>query len=162
MTSASASRRVPFWVLTLGSVGVTAYGLWSATNRLKNMEAVLLDGSATTSDVYAGQSWVSIDNALIIGGLVGLAVTLAVWTIGTRFGTPAAPVDAVAVRDDAPIYGAVAPIPVEDVRAAEPASVVATEESFDLADTSADDVIAPATRRSTVAAATSEGDTSAR
>ena len=105
MTSPSAARRIPFWILTLGSLGVTGYGIWSVTNRLTTMESVLADGTATTADVYAGQAWVSVDAALIAGGLVGLALTLAVWAIGTRFGAavvltpeeqlaPVVPVDA--------------------------------------------------------------------
>lgn len=117
MTSHSAARRIPLWLLTVGSLGVTGYGLWSVTQRLTTMETVLLDQSATTADVYAGQSWVVVDAALVMGGLVGVFLALTAWTLSARAASaPAAeaPVTEQAVTPVAEVPAAIVAEPVND------------------------------------------------
>ncbi|MFG6445797.1 hypothetical protein ACFXP7_10780 [Microbacterium sp. P06] len=74
---------IPFWILVVGSVVAGAVGLWIVTDRLGTLERGLLDGTATTAQVYGGQSW-SVVGAVLLGtGVVGLFLALAIAAVKT-------------------------------------------------------------------------------
>ncbi|WP_433677400.1 hypothetical protein [Microbacterium gorillae] len=91
MKNPSALKRAPFWILLVASAGVAAYGVQAAVSRITTMEAGLTDGSATTAQVYGGQSWVVLESILAGAGIVGVLVALAVWALGPRVVATAAP-----------------------------------------------------------------------
>jgi hypothetical protein len=68
---------IPFWILIVGSVVAGGVGLWIATDKLGTMERGLVDGTATTAQVYGGQSWSVIGGILLGAGVVGLLLALA-------------------------------------------------------------------------------------
>ncbi len=84
MKNPSALKSAPFWILLVASVGVAAYGVQAATSRIAAMEAGLTDGSATTAQVYGGQSWVVLESILAGAGIVGVLIAFAVWALGPR------------------------------------------------------------------------------
>lgn len=69
---------VPYWVLLVGSLAATAAGFAMSFPTIDNMNTTLLDGSATTADVYAGQALVTVGGPVLGAGLVGLALTAAI------------------------------------------------------------------------------------
>ncbi|GAA3901820.1 dinucleotide-utilizing enzyme [Microbacterium invictum] len=82
-------RRIPFWVLIVGSLASAAGGAYLLVTKLGTMDAGLLDGTATTSDVYVGQIW-GVTGAILIGaGIVGLLLALSVASL--RAFAPQAP-----------------------------------------------------------------------
>jgi len=89
MKNPSALKSAPFWILLVASVGVAAYGVQAATSRIAAMEAGLTDGSATTAQVYGGQSWVVLESILAGAGIVGVLIAFAVWALGPRAATVA-------------------------------------------------------------------------
>lgn len=71
-------RSVPFWLLIVGSVATIGGGVYVLVDKLTNMEATILDGTATGVDVYVGQVW-GVFGAILVGaGALGLALALAV------------------------------------------------------------------------------------
>jgi hypothetical protein len=106
MKNPSALKSAPFWILLVASVGVAAYGVQAATRRIAAMEAGLTDGSATTAQVYGGQSWVVLESILAGAGIVGVLIAFAVWALGPR-AVAAAPVEPA----QASAYGPVAAEP---------------------------------------------------
>ncbi|MFG6401288.1 MULTISPECIES: dinucleotide-utilizing enzyme [unclassified Microbacterium] len=67
---------IPFWILLIGSVVVGVLGLWTVFDRLGVMERGLEDGTATTAQVYGGQSWAVVGAILLGAGIVGVALAL--------------------------------------------------------------------------------------
>lgn len=78
MTTSPLSRNAPLWVLLAGSFVSAAIGGFVLTSRLITMDARLQDGTATTSDVYVGQTWAGFGAVLVGAGIVGLALALTV------------------------------------------------------------------------------------
>ncbi|GAA2070707.1 hypothetical protein [Microbacterium hatanonis] len=68
---------IPFWILVAGSVVAGAVGLWIVVDRLGTLERGLVDGTATTAQVYGGQSWSVVGAVLLGAGVVGLLLALA-------------------------------------------------------------------------------------
>ncbi|WP_261167233.1 dinucleotide-utilizing enzyme [Microbacterium sp. Marseille-Q6965] len=68
----------PYWALLIGSLAATAAGAAMSFPTIDNMSATLLDGSATTADVYAGQALVTVGGPVLGAGLIGLALAAAV------------------------------------------------------------------------------------
>ncbi|OUI76227.1 dinucleotide-utilizing enzyme, partial [Streptococcus pyogenes] len=48
-------RSIPFWILVAGSVAAIGGGAYILVEKLSNMEATILDNTATGVDVYVGQ-----------------------------------------------------------------------------------------------------------
>lgn len=71
-------RSVPFWLLIVGSVATIGGGVYVLVDKLSNMEATILDGTATGVDVYVGQVWGVFGGILVGAGALGLALALAV------------------------------------------------------------------------------------
>jgi hypothetical protein len=118
----SLARSVPFWVLFVGSLVVAAVGAWLSFSKLGSMIVGLNAQTATTADVYGGQSWVVLGSVLFGAGLVGLVATLFLAVLRGLLvpAAPAEPVDEVALAtDDLPFVAAGVPL-----TAAEPAPVV--------------------------------------
>jgi hypothetical protein len=72
----SLVRSIPFWILLVGSVAVSAFGAWLAVTTLATMSTALTDGTATPVDVYVGQVWAIVGGVLIATGVLGLALAL--------------------------------------------------------------------------------------
>ena len=113
---------IPFWILLAGSLAATVAGGWIALTRLATMVAGLNAQSATTAEVYGGQSWIVIGAALLGAGLIGLVVVLALAVV-RRLITPAPAVveqtDDVAIAgDDLPFVEVAAPAADVDAPAA--------------------------------------------
>ena len=72
----SLVRSIPFWILLVGSVAVSAFGAWLAVTTLGTMSTALTDGTATPVDVYVGQVWAIVGGVLIATGVLGLALAL--------------------------------------------------------------------------------------
>jgi hypothetical protein len=72
----SLVRSIPFWILLVGSVAVSAFGAWLAVTTLGTMSTALTDGTATPVDVYVGQVWAIVGGILIATGVLGLALAL--------------------------------------------------------------------------------------
>jgi hypothetical protein len=72
----SLVRSIPFWILLVGSVAVSAFGAWLAVTTLGTMSTALTDGTATPVDVYVGQVWAIGGGVLIATGVLGLALAL--------------------------------------------------------------------------------------
>ena len=123
---------IPFWILVAGSVVAGAVGLWIVLDRLGTLENGLVDGTATTAQVYGGQSWSVVGAVLLGSGIVGLFLALALaaaksllpqsdvtvvetidWTADDVDDEPAvAPFESTAT--DAPAAPAAAPVIAED------------------------------------------------
>lgn len=84
MTTSPLSRNAPLWVLLAGSFVSAAIGGFVLTSRLITMDARLQDGTATTSDVYVGQTWAGFGAVLVGAGIVGLALALTVAALHPR------------------------------------------------------------------------------
>ncbi|MGZ0067722.1 dinucleotide-utilizing enzyme [Microbacterium arborescens] len=70
-------RSIPFWILVAGSVAAIGGGTYVLVEKLSNMEATILDNTATGVDVYVGQIWGVFGGILLGAGVVGLALALA-------------------------------------------------------------------------------------
>jgi hypothetical protein len=82
----------PYWVLLIGSLAATAAGFAMSFPTIDNMSTTLLDGSATTADIYAGQALVTVGGPVLGAGLIGLALTAAI--AAAKALVPARPVPA--------------------------------------------------------------------
>lgn len=144
LTRPSLARSVPFWVLFVGSLASTVFGVILVVLKTSTMTAKLTDGSATGVEVYAGQSWVVFGSAFVVAGLVGLVAALALGVL-TRF-APAAEIEVVepVLVEDEPVFVAApaaeavpaappvaeaAPVAEETPAAAEPAATAAAEKT---------------------------------
>mgnify|MGYP001091222464 CR=1 FL=1 len=81
--TARVIRSIPFWVLVGGSVVAIGGGVYLLVTKLTIMANTLTDGTATGVEVYAGQIWAVLGAILIGAGLVGLALSLTLGTLGT-------------------------------------------------------------------------------
>lgn len=79
---------IPFWILLVASLVSGALGLWIVLDRLGTMESGLEAGTATTSQVYGGQSWAVVGAVLLGAGVIGVLLTLAVAAIHTILPRP--------------------------------------------------------------------------
>lgn len=69
---------IPYWLLVVASLVVTALGAWILTSKIGAMTTTLTDGSATAVDVYVGPT-VALLGAVLIGvGVIGILIALAV------------------------------------------------------------------------------------
>jgi len=120
----SLLRSIPFWILVIGSVASLGLGAWIVVSKLDTMIKGLTAQTATTADVYGGQSWVVFGAALVGAGLIGLALALAVAAIGTflRRPEPVEAVETIAIVDDAAFSDDIVDAPA-------PTSVPATPEA---------------------------------
>ncbi|MFS0714625.1 dinucleotide-utilizing enzyme [Microbacterium sp. 2P01SA-2] len=108
-------RSIPFWILVAGSVAAIGGGAYILVEKLSNMEATILDNTATGVDVYVGQIWGVFGGILLGAGVVGLALALAAAALSSAF--PREPRSTAGDRDDlAPV--ALASEPVASERAA--------------------------------------------
>lgn len=90
-------RSIPFWILLVGSVATSAFGLWLAVNTLGTMSLALTAGTATPVDVYVGQVWAIVGGILIATGIVGLALALVLAVI--RSFVPATDIEIIEAMD---------------------------------------------------------------
>ena len=72
---------IPFWILFIGSLGLTGLGTWIVLDRLGRLDETLRNPCAdqveATVNVYVGQP-AAVVGAIVLGaGLVGLMLTLA-------------------------------------------------------------------------------------
>jgi threonine dehydrogenase-like Zn-dependent dehydrogenase len=70
------TRSIPFWILLIGSLAVTAYGAWLVVDRISTMNATITAQTATGVEVYGGQAWVTLGAALVGAGVIGLVASL--------------------------------------------------------------------------------------
>ena len=69
---------IPYWILVVASLVVTALGAWILMSKIGAMTTTLTDGSATAVDVYVGPT-VALLGAVLIGvGVIGILIALAV------------------------------------------------------------------------------------
>lgn len=89
-TRPSLIRSIPFWVLLVGSLVLTAVGAWLVIERLGRIEdAIVSQTPEATIEVYVGQPAV-IAGAIVLGaGLVGILLSLAVAAYATLRARPA-------------------------------------------------------------------------
>jgi len=80
-TRPSLLRSIPFWLLVVGSVAISAVGAWILTGRIGTMTTSLTDGSATPADVYVGQVVAIFGGILVATGLIGLALAAVVGVV---------------------------------------------------------------------------------
>jgi len=108
---------IPYWILVVASLVVTALGAWILTSKIGAMTTTLTDGSATAVDVYVGPT-VALLGAVLIGvGVIGILIALAVAALsslrpkgGVEVLEPVAFVDETDVF--APVAAEAAPAPV--------------------------------------------------
>jgi len=112
----SLVRSIPFWILLAGSVAVTVTGAMIVAGTLPQMVAGLEDQTATTGQVYGGQSWIVVGAGLLTAGIVGVFAVLALAAARSFLAvSPTAPatetdvVDAEPAEDDVRIGGEPAP-----------------------------------------------------
>lgn len=74
----SLFRSIPFWILLIGSLAVSAFGAWLTASTLGTMSTALAAGTATPVDVYVGQVRAIVGGILIATGILGLALVLVV------------------------------------------------------------------------------------
>lgn len=91
-------RSLPFWALIVGSLAAALGGTYLLFDTLGGMDARLLDGSATTSDVYVGQIWAVLGTVLIGAGVIGLLLALTVASL--RAFAPTTPVAEASTPED--------------------------------------------------------------
>ncbi|WP_019179288.1 hypothetical protein [Microbacterium yannicii] len=76
-------RSIPFWVLLIVSLATAAAGAYILSDRLGAMTTTLTAGTATTVDVYVGQS-VAVAGAIVLGaGIVGVLLALTIAALST-------------------------------------------------------------------------------
>ncbi|MCP2637053.1 dinucleotide-utilizing enzyme [Microbacterium sp. HD4P20] len=76
-------RSVPFWGLVAVSLATAGTGAYLLSDRLGSMATTLTAGTATTVDVYVGQS-VAVSGAIVLGaGIVGLLLALGIAALST-------------------------------------------------------------------------------
>lgn len=86
-------RSIPFWGLVVVSLATAAAGALLLVDKLGAMTTALEAGTATTVDVYVGQS-VAVVGAVVLGaGVVGVLLALGVAAAATL--RPHAPVEVV-------------------------------------------------------------------
>ena len=97
-TRPSLIRSIPFWLLLVASLALTAAGAWLVVDRVSRIqEGVVAQTAEGAIEVYAGPS-IAIAGAVILGaGLVGLLLTLAVAAAATL--RPHPPVEVVEPLD---------------------------------------------------------------
>jgi UPF0716 family protein affecting phage T7 exclusion len=94
-------RSIPFWILIVGSLATSGFGLWLATDKLGVMTATLADGTATGVEVYVGQVWAIVGGILIATGLIGLGLALVLGVVRSFVPQPTVEVvEAIAWSDD--------------------------------------------------------------
>jgi hypothetical protein len=141
-------RSIPFWILLVGSLAATVLGGALSFTKITAMIVGLDAQTATTAEVYGGQSWIVIGAALLAAGLVGLVATLSLAVIRSLLATAPAEVeqvdDVAVASDDLPFVEVPAaaqqphaesatPVPAEESPVAAPAA------SEDVADGTTDD-----------------------
>jgi hypothetical protein len=98
----SLVRSIPFWILIVGSLATSGFGLWLAIDKLGVMTATLTDGTATGLEVYVGQVWAIVGGILVATGLIGLGLALVLGVVRSFVPLPAVEVvEAIAWSDDA-------------------------------------------------------------
>ncbi|WP_127818176.1 dinucleotide-utilizing enzyme [Microbacterium sp. CPCC 204701] len=87
-------RSIPFWLLLVVSLALTAVGAWLVIDRVGRIQAGVVAQTADGAiEVYAGPS-IAIAGAVVLGaGIVGVLLTLAVAAASTL--RPHAPADVV-------------------------------------------------------------------
>lgn len=83
-------RSVPFWLLVVGSLATLGAGVFVLVDKLGGMDARLVDGTATMSDVYVGQVWAVLGAILVGAGLIGLALAATLGALRSFASTPVA------------------------------------------------------------------------
>lgn len=137
------ARSIPFWVLFAGSLVATAGGAWISFSKLGTMIAGLTAQTATTAEVYGGQSWIVLGAALLGAGLIGLIAVLALAVVGSLLSPAAATVEAV---DDVAVAGDDLPfVEVAPVGAAAPAAPTAVASDAPVIETAAEAPVADET-----------------
>lgn len=96
----SLIRSIPFWILVVGSLAVTVAGAAIVFGTLPGMIAGLTDQTATTAQVYGGQSWIVVGAALLGAGAIGLVAVLALAVVSSLLRVVEAPQSAAIVADD--------------------------------------------------------------
>lgn len=136
------TRRIGFWFLAVASVASAAMGTAIVTGQLSSMNTLLVAGTATTADVYVGQSLVVVGAALlgagILGGLLTVAVSLLQGSRTTPVPVPDARTDAASVSAQDTVSEA-SPVDEETADAAETSDV----------SSSADDIVSGEERQDT-------------
>ncbi|WP_159500834.1 hypothetical protein [Microbacterium sp. 18062] len=132
------TRSIPYWGLVVGSAASVGFGVWLTVDTLGTMTAGLDDGTATTAQVYGGQSWIVFGAAFVAAGLVGLVAALALAAARSLVSRPVEVVEAISWQEEEPDIEALADEPA----AAETAT--ATSEPADLPEAEVEP--APATR----------------
>lgn len=79
----SLFRSLPYWFLLSGSIVSAVLGGALVFTNMSTMIATLTDQTATSVEVYGGQSWVVIGSALLAVGLFGVITTLALAVVST-------------------------------------------------------------------------------
>ncbi|MDL9979897.1 dinucleotide-utilizing enzyme [Microbacterium candidum] len=121
LTRPSLARSIPFWVLFIGSLASTAFGVVFVSTNITAMTTAIKSGAQTAViDVYSSQSWIVLGAAFVGAGLVGLVAALFLGVL-TRF-APAAQVEAVE-----PAPAAVAPVAASPFTEAAPAAETVPE-----------------------------------
>lgn len=101
-------RSIPFWGLVVVSLATAAAGALLLVDKLGAMTTALEAGTATTVDVYVGQS-VAVLGAVVLGaGIVGILLSLGIAAASTL--RAHAPVEIVEpVADDLELDAEIAP-----------------------------------------------------
>lgn len=127
------SRTIPYWGLIIGSAASIGLGTWLTLDKIGVMSTMLLDGTATGVEVYAGQAWVVFAAAFVVAGLIGLAGALAIAVARSLIARPIEIVEAISwdeepELDDEPLDDA------EPENATEADTVSVTDESAERKD----------------------------
>lgn len=76
-------RSIPFWALLIVSLATAGAGAYILSERLGAMTTTLTAGTATTVDVYVGQS-VAVAGGIVLGaGIIGVLLALAIAALST-------------------------------------------------------------------------------
>lgn len=119
-------RSIPFWALIVGSLASALGGAYLLYDKLIGMDVRLLDGTATTSDVYVGQIWAVFGAVLVGAGVIGLLLALTVASL--RAFAPAAAVAPVAEIAPAAAEESALPAASASDESAAPAAPAAAED----------------------------------
>src|SRR5689334_2279594 len=101
---------IPYWLLVVAPLVVTALGAWILTSKIGAMTTTLTDGSATAVDVYVGPT-VALLGAVLIGvGVIGILIALAVAALSSLRPKGAVEVlEPVAYVEETDVFAPVAP-----------------------------------------------------
>lgn len=111
----SLTRSTGFLSLIVLSLASVAVGGWLVTSRLTTMASGLLDGTATTVDVYVGQSLAVLGSTLLGAGVLGILLAFALLAVRTLVPSAAPAV----VQDARPTVHDTAHPVVDDIADAE-------------------------------------------